>query len=42
MLHRADLALSAAQRAGRDRVVRADALQPSDLAATVVAPVAGA
>jgi diguanylate cyclase (GGDEF)-like protein len=42
MLHSADLALYAAKRAGRDRVVRADALQPSDLAATIVAPLAGA
>jgi diguanylate cyclase (GGDEF)-like protein len=31
MLHSADLALYAAKRAGRDRVVRADALQPSDV-----------
>ena len=42
MLHSADLALYAAKRAGRDRVVRADALQPSDLAPTVAAPLAGA
>ena len=42
MLHSADLALYAAKRAGRNRVVRADALQLSDLAATVIAPLAGA
>ena len=42
MLHSADLALYTPKRAGRDRVVRADALQPLDLAATIVAPLAGA
>jgi diguanylate cyclase (GGDEF)-like protein len=40
MLHSADLALYAAKRAGRDRVVRADLLAPWDVADGVIVPIA--
>ena len=40
MLHSADLALYAAKREGRDRVVRADGLAPWDAADGVVVPIA--
>ena len=42
MLHSADLALYAAKRAGRDRVVRADALAPWEAADGVLVPIAAA
>jgi len=42
MLHSADLALYAAKRSGRDRVVRADGLQRWDGAPDVVLPLAAA
>ena len=42
MLHSADLALYAAKREGRDRVVRADRLAPWDATDGVVVPIAAA
>jgi diguanylate cyclase (GGDEF)-like protein len=42
MLHSADLALYAAKRAGRDRVVRADALAPWEAADGVLVPTTAA